>query len=149
MGLFQTSNPICPRNQHCSEWAEKNMKYCLCSAKDGVSLTLGIISVVSWGVAEIPQIVTNYREKSSEGLSVAFLLTWILGYFLFSFSLIFGLLWLLLHFSNVASLNELIVLLKVKTPNLNNISYLSVFFIGILFDFSVIGCYQIEVVSSV
>ncbi|XP_022152069.1 uncharacterized protein LOC111019873 isoform X2 [Momordica charantia] len=81
MGLFQTSNPICPRNQHCSEWAEKNMKYCLCSAKDGVSLTLGIISVVSWGVAEIPQIVTNYREKSSEGLSVAFLLTWILGDF--------------------------------------------------------------------
>ncbi|CAK9322831.1 unnamed protein product [Citrullus colocynthis] len=79
MGLFQNSNPICPSNKHCSEWVKNNMKYCLCSARDGVSLTLGMISVISWGVAEIPQIITNYREKSSEGLSLAFLLTWILG----------------------------------------------------------------------
>jgi len=47
--------------------------------KDGVSLTSGMISVLSWGVAEIPQIVTNYKEKSTEGLSLAFLLTWIIG----------------------------------------------------------------------
>ncbi|XP_022971494.1 uncharacterized protein LOC111470196 [Cucurbita maxima] len=79
MGLFQSSNPICPNNQHCSEWVKKNMKYCFCSTKDGVSLTLGLISVISWGIAEIPQIITNCREKSSEGLSLAFLLTWILG----------------------------------------------------------------------
>ncbi|XP_038905443.1 probable vacuolar amino acid transporter YPQ1 isoform X2 [Benincasa hispida] len=79
MGLFQSSKSICPSNKHCSEWVKKNMKYCLCNAKDGVSLTLGMISVISWGVAEIPQIITNYREKSSEGLSLAFLLTWILG----------------------------------------------------------------------
>lgn len=38
-----------------------------------------MISVVSWGVAEVPQIVTNYKEKTTEGLSVAFLMTWILG----------------------------------------------------------------------
>lgn len=47
--------------------------------KDGVSLTLGVISVLSWGVAEIPQIITNYKKKSTEGLSLAFLLTWIIG----------------------------------------------------------------------
>lgn len=56
------------------------MKYCLCNAKDGVSLFLGMVSVASWGVAEIPQIITNYREKSTEGLSIGFLLTWIIGY---------------------------------------------------------------------
>lgn len=48
-------------------------------ARDGVALTLGVVSVVSWGVAEVPQIVSNYREKSTEGLSIAFLATWIVG----------------------------------------------------------------------
>ncbi|TYK25468.1 putative vacuolar amino acid transporter YPQ1 isoform X1 [Cucumis melo var. makuwa] len=85
MGSFQSSKPICPSSKHCSEWVKNNMKYCLCGVKDGVSLTLGMISVISWGVAEIPQIITNYREKSSDGLSLAFLLTWILGYFFLSF----------------------------------------------------------------
>ncbi|KAG8052459.1 hypothetical protein GUJ93_ZPchr0001g31136 [Zizania palustris] len=32
-----------------------------------------------WGVAEVPQIITNYRQKSTEGLSIAFLMTWIVG----------------------------------------------------------------------
>lgn len=44
-----------------------------------MALTLGLVSVLSWGVAEVPQIMTNYREKSTEGLSVAFLMTWIVG----------------------------------------------------------------------
>ncbi|XP_071688604.1 uncharacterized protein [Rutidosis leptorrhynchoides] len=55
------------------------MKYCLCSRKDLISLILGIVSVLCWGVAEVPQIITNYKEKSSEGLAIGFLLTWILG----------------------------------------------------------------------
>ncbi|KAJ6749527.1 hypothetical protein OIU85_000190 [Salix viminalis] len=69
--------PMCP--QYCSQWARIYMKYCLCSMKDGASLTLGVISVLSWGVAEIPQIITNYKKKSTEGLSLAFLFTWIVG----------------------------------------------------------------------
>ncbi|XP_010251611.1 PREDICTED: probable vacuolar amino acid transporter YPQ1 isoform X2 [Nelumbo nucifera] len=79
MGLFKGSYPVCPRNLHCSEWARTYMKYCLCSAKDGASLTLGLISVISWGVAEVPQIITNYKKKSTESLSIAFLITWIIG----------------------------------------------------------------------
>ncbi|KAJ6332263.1 hypothetical protein OIU76_010617 [Salix suchowensis] len=77
MAFFKSTMPICPH--HCSQWARVYMKYCLCSMKDGVSLTLGMISVLSWGVAEVPQIVTNYKKKSTEGLSLAFLLTWIIG----------------------------------------------------------------------
>uniref|UniRef100_A0A6N2K038 PQ-loop repeat-containing protein n=1 Tax=Salix viminalis TaxID=40686 RepID=A0A6N2K038_SALVM len=77
MAFFKSTMPICPH--HCSQWARVYMKYCLCSVKDGVSLTLGMISVLSWGVAEVPQIVTNYKKKSTEGLSLAFLLTWIIG----------------------------------------------------------------------
>ncbi|CAH9134848.1 unnamed protein product [Cuscuta epithymum] len=63
----------------CSQWAIRYMEYCLCSSKDGVSLALGALSVLSWVVAEIPQIITNFRDKSTEGLSFWFLLTWIIG----------------------------------------------------------------------
>jgi uncharacterized protein with PQ loop repeat len=44
-----------------------------------MALTLGLLSVISWGVAEVPQIITNYKHKSTEGLSLAFLMTWIVG----------------------------------------------------------------------
>ncbi|CAN8238240.1 unnamed protein product [Cochlearia groenlandica] len=47
--------------------------------RDGLSLSLGFISLVSWTVAEIPQIVTNYNQKSTRGLSITFLTTWLLG----------------------------------------------------------------------
>ncbi|KAI4300978.1 hypothetical protein L6164_034301 [Bauhinia variegata] len=79
MGFFESSSSLCPSNQHCSKWAEEYMSYCLCSVKDGTSFALGVISVISWGVAEIPQLITNYKEKSAEGLSLTFLMTWLLG----------------------------------------------------------------------
>jgi uncharacterized protein with PQ loop repeat len=44
-----------------------------------VSLTLGLMSVFSWGVAEVPQILTNFKEKSTEGISLLFLTTWVVG----------------------------------------------------------------------
>ncbi|CAE6186410.1 unnamed protein product [Arabidopsis arenosa] len=47
--------------------------------RDELSLSLGVISVISWSVAEIPQIMTNYSNKSIEGVSIAFLTTWMLG----------------------------------------------------------------------
>jgi uncharacterized protein with PQ loop repeat len=49
------------------------------SEANTVSVTLGVISVIVWMIAEIPQLITNYREKSAHGLSVAFMLTWIIG----------------------------------------------------------------------
>ncbi|KAL0359730.1 UNVERIFIED_CONTAM: putative vacuolar amino acid transporter YPQ1 [Sesamum angustifolium] len=81
MGLERKSR-VCPVDRHCAEWARRYMGYCLCSTKDGFSLSLGLISVLSWGVAEIPQIITNYKKKSAEGLSILFLCTWIVGDFL-------------------------------------------------------------------
>ncbi|KAL4569115.1 hypothetical protein LXL04_000175 [Taraxacum kok-saghyz] len=49
------------------------------AVNDENSFELGIISLVCWGVAEIPQIITNFRSKSSHGVSLIFLLTWIPG----------------------------------------------------------------------
>ncbi|PIN06417.1 hypothetical protein CDL12_21025 [Handroanthus impetiginosus] len=79
MGLLKSKSGICPVDQHCAEWARRYLGCCFCSTKDGFSMALGLISVISWSVAEIPQIVTNYRQKSAEGLSILFLLTWIIG----------------------------------------------------------------------
>lgn len=67
------------QRRKCSQWAAEHMGYCLCGTKDGVSLVLGALSVLSWVVAEIPQIITNFRDKSTEGLSFWFLITWIIG----------------------------------------------------------------------
>ncbi|KAL8247042.1 hypothetical protein R6Q59_008258 [Mikania micrantha] len=60
-------------------WVRKYFKDCLCNVNDQVSFGLGMISLVCWGVAEIPQIFTNFRTKSSHGVSLVFLLTWIAG----------------------------------------------------------------------
>ncbi|KQK03810.1 hypothetical protein BRADI_2g09940v3 [Brachypodium distachyon] len=80
MGIFSgTPPPSCPSSPRCAQWAQTYLKYCLCSTKDGVALGLGLASVISWGVAEVPQIITNYKQKSTEGLSIAFLMTWIVG----------------------------------------------------------------------
>ena len=38
-----------------------------------VSLAFGLSSVFIWTVAEIPQIVTNFKSGSTEGLSLTFL----------------------------------------------------------------------------
>ncbi|WVZ71676.1 hypothetical protein U9M48_020234 [Paspalum notatum var. saurae] len=73
------TTPICPSSRHCAEWARVYLKYCLCSQKDGAALALGLVSVISWGIAEVPQIITSYRQKSTEGLSIAFLMTWMVG----------------------------------------------------------------------
>ncbi|KAF7852217.1 hypothetical protein BT93_L5367 [Corymbia citriodora subsp. variegata] len=81
MGLFGNDRLRCPASRHCAKWARKYMHYCLCSTKDEIALSLGVVSVITWGVAEIPQIVTNYKQKSAEGLSIAFLMTWVVGDF--------------------------------------------------------------------
>lgn len=69
----------------CVRWVEKYFKDCLCNLKDEFSFGFGIISLVCWGVAEIPQIITNFRTKSSHGVSLMFLLTWVAGFVLGSF----------------------------------------------------------------
>lgn len=63
----------------CVGWVDKYFGDCLCSLRDEFSFGFGLISLVCWGVAEIPQIITNFRTKSSHGVSLAFLLTWIAG----------------------------------------------------------------------
>ncbi|KAJ0535385.1 hypothetical protein HanIR_Chr09g0430101 [Helianthus annuus] len=67
------------QSKPCVGWVNKYFKDCLCNLSDEISFGLGIASLVCWGVAEIPQIITNFRTKSSHGVSLLFLLTWIAG----------------------------------------------------------------------
>ncbi|GMI86423.1 hypothetical protein like AT4G36850 [Hibiscus trionum] len=74
------SQPYCVReNKPCVGWVQRYFKDCLCNLKDDFSFAFGIISLVCWGVAEIPQIITNFKTKSGHGVSLLFLLTWVAG----------------------------------------------------------------------
>ncbi|KAM1179356.1 hypothetical protein ACFX2J_018404 [Malus domestica] len=66
-------------NKPCSRWIQKYFKDCLCNLNDDISFVFGLISLVCWGVAEVPQIITNFHTKSSHGVSLAFLCTWVAG----------------------------------------------------------------------
>ncbi|KAI4327546.1 hypothetical protein L6164_019994 [Bauhinia variegata] len=63
----------------CVGWVQKYFKDCLCNVRDDFSFAFGICSLLCWGVAEIPQIITNFHTKSSHGVSLLFLLTWVAG----------------------------------------------------------------------
>jgi hypothetical protein len=66
-------------NKPCVGWVQNYFSDCLCNLNDEISFTFGFISLICWGVAEIPQIITNFRAKSSHGVSIVFLLTWVAG----------------------------------------------------------------------
>ncbi|KAI4271002.1 MAG: hypothetical protein L6R38_006962 [Xanthoria sp. 2 TBL-2021] len=44
-----------------------------------LSSALGILSIISWLFAQLPQVVKNYKLKSASGLSIYFLAEWLLG----------------------------------------------------------------------
>ncbi|CAI8613742.1 unnamed protein product [Vicia faba] len=77
MRVFEsfTLSDWCHSNQNCLELVKKHMG----SRRETASFTLGLVSVIVWVVAEIPQIITNYKAKSTDGLSLTFLITWIIG----------------------------------------------------------------------
>ncbi|KAM3286315.1 putative vacuolar amino acid transporter YPQ2 [Capsicum chacoense] len=60
-------------------WVNLYLKDCLCNVRDEFSFVFGLISLICWAVAEIPQIITNFRTKSSHGVSLFFLLGWVFG----------------------------------------------------------------------
>ncbi|CAM6117924.1 unnamed protein product [Calypogeia fissa] len=69
----------CPADQTCSRWALSYFFDCLCNERDLISFILGITSIICWAVAEIPQILLNWRSGNVEGVSLAFIFTWMIG----------------------------------------------------------------------
>ncbi|XP_073041078.1 vacuolar histidine transporter YPQ3-like isoform X2 [Primulina eburnea] len=76
---IKMKNYCVKEQKKCIYWVERYLNDCLCNVKDEFSFGFGLVSLVCWGVAEIPQIITNFRSKSGHGVSLLFLLTWIAG----------------------------------------------------------------------
>ncbi|CDK28065.1 unnamed protein product [Kuraishia capsulata CBS 1993] len=51
----------------------------LIAALKPVSQVAGYLSIIAWLFAQLPQVIKNYRDKSVEGLSLAFLGCWFMG----------------------------------------------------------------------
>eukprot|EP00227_Mantoniella_beaufortii_P009494 CAMPEP_0197595426 /NCGR_PEP_ID=MMETSP1326-20131121/22843_1 /TAXON_ID=1155430 /ORGANISM="Genus nov. species nov., Strain RCC2288" /LENGTH=118 /DNA_ID=CAMNT_0043161787 /DNA_START=165 /DNA_END=518 /DNA_ORIENTATION=+ len=60
-------------------WATQYFGDCVCGDRDAASFLLGLASIAAWGTAEIPQIYANFRAGRSEGISFAFIVTWLTG----------------------------------------------------------------------
>ncbi|XP_058727355.1 uncharacterized protein LOC131598812 [Vicia villosa] len=75
MKMIAISTSLCLGNHHCLKLFQMFMR----NQRETASVTLGVISVIVWMIAEIPQLITNYNEKSAHGLSATFMLTWIIG----------------------------------------------------------------------
>ncbi|OVA18638.1 Cystinosin/ERS1p repeat [Macleaya cordata] len=80
-GIINSSISYCSKEKKpcIGWWVEKYFKDCLCNLSDEISFSFGFVSLICWGVAEIPQIITNFTTKSGHGVSLAFLLTWVAG----------------------------------------------------------------------
>lgn len=79
MASSSSSSSCSLEKNGCVGWVEKYFKDCVCDVRTDISFGLGLVSLLCWGVAEIPQIVTNFQTKSGHGVSLALLLTWVVG----------------------------------------------------------------------
>lgn len=50
----------------------------LCSGRDLAGFYIGLASIFCWFVAQVPQLVKNYKCKSADALSAWFLAQWLL-----------------------------------------------------------------------
>lgn len=71
--------------EHCAPESEflrflsSTLHVCLPSPLALISSTFGVLSILCWLFAQLPQIYKNYRLQSAEGLSIFFLVEWCLG----------------------------------------------------------------------
>eukprot|EP00899_Mesostigma_viride_P025560 jgi/Mesvir1/6189/Mv00876-RA.1 len=71
-------------DEHCIAdgcWAVAHTYFgdCVCSPREKISFIFGMMSIVAWAAAEIPQILHNYQCGTSEGVSLCFIATWVIG----------------------------------------------------------------------
>ncbi|CAB4476951.1 PQ-loop-domain-containing protein [Rhizophagus irregularis] len=61
------------------QWIHTIFGSCIYNSQEAVSVFLGYLTLACWLNAQLPQIITNYKNKSVEGLSLPFLVNWLLG----------------------------------------------------------------------
>eukprot|EP00252_Welwitschia_mirabilis_P026252 TRINITY_DN8528_c0_g1_i4.p1 TRINITY_DN8528_c0_g1~~TRINITY_DN8528_c0_g1_i4.p1 ORF type:complete len:416 (+),score=44.74 TRINITY_DN8528_c0_g1_i4:248-1495(+) len=62
-----------------SQWVEKLFEECVYSPWQMLGFLMGISSICFWIVAQLPQFLNNFRRKSADALSPAFIVQWLAG----------------------------------------------------------------------
>lgn len=71
--------PINRQNQTAAPWIYSVFHECAYTDHQSIAAILGLLSIISWTFAQLPQIIQNYRSKQSESLSYLFLSLWLIG----------------------------------------------------------------------
>jgi len=79
MSLLHNSCPSPLDHSDLLRWFAKLTGICPYQPREAVSWLFGCLSILSWMFAQLPQIATNYKNRSVVGLSLAFLVSWFLG----------------------------------------------------------------------
>lgn len=61
----------------CWEWPAWFGDTGVCEPRDKIGFVIGLVSILCWAMAEVPQLVANALEGSSEGLSEGLLWLWV------------------------------------------------------------------------
>ncbi|CAJ0587591.1 unnamed protein product, partial [Mesorhabditis spiculigera] len=64
---------------HGIQWIHNYFGDCVDNEIKLVGFAVGLVSLVLWMLPMVPQFLQNYKNKSCEGLTLAFLLSWIIG----------------------------------------------------------------------
>ncbi|RIB05492.1 PQ loop repeat-domain-containing protein [Gigaspora rosea] len=78
--MFSECEPVSEDGYPYVRWIHFLFGACVYGNQGIISFILGRLKVrACWLCAQFPQIITNYRNKSADGLSIYFLLNWFLG----------------------------------------------------------------------
>ncbi|CAI2163452.1 15406_t:CDS:2 [Funneliformis geosporum] len=73
-------NPISRDGMQYIRWIHSVFGFCVYSNQEAlVSDIFGYLCIACWLNAQFPQVLTNYRNRSADGLSLPFLTNWLLG----------------------------------------------------------------------
>jgi uncharacterized protein with PQ loop repeat len=75
--LATNSTQLCPYPT--VPWIYSTFGECIHSTRQEASFYFGILSLLCWILAQLPQIVTNWKNGSTEGLSLLLLLQWVIA----------------------------------------------------------------------
>lgn len=72
-------DPITKEGYQYVQWIGTHFNQCVYTPTQRAGFAFGMITLCIYLVAQLPQLWQNYRRKSVEGLSIGFLLVWLIG----------------------------------------------------------------------
>ena len=70
---------VCNTTEPYPEWIAVTFRECVITERDSISFWIGFSSLIFWIFAQAPQFWKNCRSGSASGLSLLFLMQWMLG----------------------------------------------------------------------